>query len=288
MPSERRILVLGGTGMLGKPVVSRLVEGGHHVRVLTRSAAKTRTILGDEIEIAEGTVESKDDLRAAMSTCDAVHLNLTPAIEHAAMQDVISLADGRLERISYVSATTLSEENRWFDRCDIKMRTEELLRDSGIPHVIFRPTWVMETLHNFIRGNWGIVLLGNSPPPLHFFAASDFGRIVAASYEDDRGLGKALYVYGPEGITLSDATERFIAACHPDVRVMRMKPWLARIMAKLLRNPDFTDVSKLVAYLDIAGEVGDPSEANALYGAPAITLDQWLQMPMDAQQGMPH
>ena len=288
MTSERRILVLGGTGMLGKPVVTRLVDHGHRVRVLTRSAVKTRKILGDEIEVAEGTVESKDDLRAAMSTCDAVHLNLTPAIEYEAMRHVIALADGRLERISYVSATTLSEENRWFDRVDIKMRIEELLENSGIPHVIFRPTWVMETLHNFIRGQWAVVLLGNNPPPLHFFAAADFGRIVAASYEDDRGLGKVLYVYGPEAITLSEATERFIAACHPGVRVMRMKPWLARIAAKLLRNQDFREVTKLVAYLDVAGEHGDPSQANALYGAPAITLDQWFEMPMDTRHGMPH
>ena len=109
-----------------------------------------------------------------------------------------------------MSATTLSEELRWFDRVDIKMRTEELLRQSGLPHVIFRPTWVMETLHNFIRGKWAIVLLGKNPPPLHFFAAADFGRIVASSFEDDQGLGKALYVYGPEAIRLSVATERFI------------------------------------------------------------------------------
>ena len=283
-----RILVVGGTGMLGKPVVECLVERGHRVRVLSRSAAKAHDILGDEIEVTEGTIQSADDLREAMSGCDAVHLNLSPATEHAAMRDVIALAEGRLERISYVSATTLSEENRWFDRVDIKLRTEALLRDSGIPHVIFRPTWVMETLHNFIRGKWGIVLRGSAPPPLHFFAAADFGRIVAASYEDDRGLGKTLYVYGPEGITLSDATERFIAACHPDVRVVRMKPWLARIVARLARNRDFRDVAELVAYLDVAGEHGDPSEANALYGAPSITLDEWFEMPTDTRRGMPH
>ncbi|TPV92999.1 MAG: NAD-dependent epimerase/dehydratase family protein [Myxococcales bacterium FL481] len=285
---KRHILVLGGTGMLGRPVVNRLVDEGHRVRVLTRRAAKTRARLGDAVELAEGTVERESDLRAAMVGCDAVHINLTPTAEYAAMRAVIALAQGQLDRISYVSATTLSEENRWFARCDIKMRTEELLRGSGIPHVIFRPTWVMETLHNFIRGKWAIVLLGNNPPPLHFFAAADFGRIVAASYDDDRGVGKALYVYGPEAVTLSDATQRFIAACHPDVSTVRMKPWLARIAARLLRNPDFRDVTELVAYLDVAGEHGDPSEANALYGAPSITLDQWFRTPMDSRQGMPH
>ncbi len=273
--------------MLGKPVVERLLDS-HQVRLLTRSAATARGIFGDVVEIAEGTIASKADLGAAMSECDAVHINLTPATEYAAMRDVIELGQGRLARVSYVSATTLSEENRWFERADVKMRTEELLRQSDIPHVIFRPTWVMETLHNFIRGKWAIVLLGKHPPPLHFFAAADFGRIVASSFDDDRGLGKALYVYGPEAITLSDATERFVAACHPNARVIRFNTWQARLAARLFRNDDFTDVTKLVAYLDVAGEHGDPSEANALYGAPTITLDDWCTMHTDSRGGMPH
>ncbi|MEZ4340102.1 MAG: NAD(P)H-binding protein [Sandaracinaceae bacterium] len=284
----QRILVLGGTGMLGRPVVEGLIQQGHRVRLLTRSTTRARETFGDAIETTEGSVERPDDLRAALDECDAVHLNLTPATEHQAMRDVLALADGRLERISYVSATTLAEENRWFDRADIKMRTEALLRDSGVPYVIFRPTWVMETLLNFVRGKWVIVMLGNHPPPLHFFAAADFGRIVVASYGDDRGLGKALYVYGPEGITLSDATERFAAACHPEAHLVRFRPWQARLAAKLLRNPDFTDVTKLVAYLDIAGEHGDPTEANALYGAPSITLAEWCAMPKTGVRGMPH
>ena len=283
-----RVLVLGGTGMLGRPVVHCLKDKGHAVRILTRNVRKTQNMFGDTVEIAEGTATSKDDIRAALVGCDAVHINLSPATEYTAMRRVIDLADSPLQRITYVSATTLSEENRWFDRVDVKMRTEELLRSSGIQHVVFRPTWVMETLQNFIRGNRAIVILGKNPPALHFFAAADFGRIVAASYEDDRGLGKCLYVYGPEAITLADAMERFAAACYPNAKVIRWKLWKARIAAWLMRNESLADVTKLIAYLDVAGEHGDASEANALYGAPAITLDEWFGMPKDSQSGWPH
>ena len=177
-----RILVLGGTGMLGRPVVHCLTDKGHTVRVLTRNVEKTKNMFGDTVEIFEGSATNRDDIREALVGCEAVHLNLSPATEYTAMEHVVDLAEGQVERISYVSATTLSEENRWFDRVDVKMRTEELLRNSGIQHVIFCPTWVMETLQNFINGNWAVVVLGNNPPALHFFAAADFGRMVAASY----------------------------------------------------------------------------------------------------------
>jgi uncharacterized protein YbjT (DUF2867 family) len=286
MPS--RILILGGTGMLGRPVVDCLTNNGHKVRILTRTVEKTQNMFGDTVEIAEGSAINNDDIRAALAGIDAVHINLSPETEYAAMQHVIDLAEGQLARISYVSATTLSEENRWFERVDVKMRTEELLRKSGIQHVIFCPTWVMETLQNFINGSWAVVVLGNNPPALHFFAAADFGRMVAASYEDQRGFGKRLYVYGPEAITLAEAMERFAASCHPEARVMRWKLWQARLAAKLLRNKSLAEVTELIAYLDEAGEHGDPSEANTLYGAPAITLDEWCRMPKDSQAGWPH
>ncbi len=207
----------------------------------------------------------------------------------SATSHVIEVADGRLGRLGYVSATTLSEENRWFYRTDIKLRTEQLVRDCGLPHVIFRPTWVMETSQNFVRGGrWAIVVDGENPPPLHFFAAADFGRMVAASYEDDRALGKLLYIYGPEGITLSDAMHRFAAACYPEARVVHLRIWQARLLAKVIRNAELAEVAGLIDYLDTAGEHGDPVLANELYGAPAITLDDWFDMPRDEQGGFAH
>jgi len=284
----RRILVIGATGMLGRPVVNHLTESGHGVRILARSVEKAHRVFGGTVEIAEGSATNMDDVRSAMAGCDAVHINLSPATEYTATSHVIEVAQGQLERIGYVSATTLSEENRWFDRVDVKMRTEELVRDSGIPYAIFCPTWVMETLQNFVRGKRAFVVDGKNPPGLHFFAAADFGRMVAASYEDSRALGKRLYIYGPEAITLSDATERFAAACYPEARVIHLNLWQARLVAKLIRNTDLAEVTDLVAYLDVAGEHGEPALANEQYGAPAISLDDWFDMPRDLEGGFPH
>ena len=41
-----RILVIGATGLLGRPVVNHLTEGGHTVRILTRSAEKAHEMFG--------------------------------------------------------------------------------------------------------------------------------------------------------------------------------------------------------------------------------------------------
>ena len=190
--------------------------------------------------------------------------------------------------MSYVSATRAREENRWFEVVDVKMRTEEVLRRSGIPHVVFCPTWVMETLQNFVHGKRAVIIVGRNPPKLHFFAAGDFGRMVAESYADDRTLGKRLFVHGPEGVTLPEALERFYVACHPDLRVMRMKLWQARLVATMRKRDRLSYVAKLIAYFDKVGELGDPAEANALLGAPSTTLDEWFTMPHWNWKGLPH
>jgi uncharacterized protein YbjT (DUF2867 family) len=168
------------------------------------------------------------------------------------------------------------------------MRTEELLRNSGIGHTIFCPTWVMENMHNFIHGDRATVIIGRNPPPLHFFAAADFGRIVAASYDDDRALGKRLFVHGPEGITLPDALERFFTDCDLKLKLIRLKLWQAQLISKLTRREGLTYITRLIAYFDKVGELGDPTEANALLGAPSITIGQWLKVPKDSRKGLPH
>jgi uncharacterized protein YbjT (DUF2867 family) len=278
----KQILLLGATGMLGQPVVHSLVEHGYRVRLLVRSVEKARKMFDDSVEIIAGNAVNKDDINSALAGCDAAHINLTQDSEQPAMQHIIDLAaDHSLERITYVSATTAREENRWFPLTDSKMHTEELLRQSGIPYVVFCPTWVMETLLNFVNDDRGVIIIGKNPPPLHFFAAADFGRIVAASYADDRAIGKRLFIHGPEGITLPVALERFFATCYPEINITRYPLWQTRLIAKLTRRKALAGVTELIGYFDKVGEPGDPTETISLFGAPTITLDDWFKLPIN-------
>jgi uncharacterized protein YbjT (DUF2867 family) len=279
----RKILILGATGMLGRPAAGCLQDSGWQVRVLTRDADKARRMLGSQVEIHTGNAANRSDIAAAIAGCNAVHINLTQDVELAATRHVIDAATqtgaGRppLERISFVSATTAFEANRWFELVDIKLRCEELLRLSGIAHTVFCPTWVMETLHNFVHGQRAVILVGKNPPRLHFFAAADFGRLVAASYDDTRAVGQRLFVHGPQALSLPDAIQRYLHLCHADKPCMRLTLWQARLLARLARRPALAGVAQLIAYFDKVGELGDPSQTDALYGAPKMTLEQWCK-----------
>jgi uncharacterized protein YbjT (DUF2867 family) len=282
---QGQILVLGATGMLGRPVVRCLLKKGHRVRAVVRSIESARRICGNAVELIEGSALSRDRLSEGMADCDAVHINLPQEVELTAMRHVVDLASRHpVQRITYVSATTAREENRWFELIDVKLRTEEVLHRSGIPHVVFCPTWVMETLNNFIHGTRAVQIVGRNPPELHFFASADFGRMVGASYDDDRALGRRLFIHGPEGVTLPDALERFVGVCYPGSKMVRMKLWQARLVAGLTGRRRLKYVARLISYFDRVGELGDPTEANALFGPPSTTLEEWCLMSRDMRE----
>ena len=283
---KKAILVLGATGMLGKPATHALLKKGHRVRVLTRRAEKARRLFGDAVDVFEGDARDKADIQAGLDGCQAAHINLTPASELQAVQHLFEFgAETELERVTYVSATTAFEQNRWFDMIDIKLRCESTLRECGIPYVIFCPTWVMETLKNFVHGDRAVVITGRNPPPLHFFAASDFGRILADSYDDQRALGKKLFVHGPQAFTLPEALNLYLSSNYPNLKIIRFTLRQAKIFAWITKRKRLQEALQLIDYFDHVREMGDPGETNDLFGAPATTLEEWIKKQKDQPYG---
>jgi len=56
-----------------------------------------------------------------------------------------------------------------------------------------------------------------------------------------------------------------------------MSAGFARFLGVVTRNPMLRFAGELMAYFDRVGELGDPSEADRLLGAPTTTLDTWIR-----------
>jgi predicted dehydrogenase/nucleoside-diphosphate-sugar epimerase len=71
--SAARILVLGATGFIGKELVRQLVEAGHSVRLLARSAGNLPADLRTSaVECLVGDLMNREDLRRAMAGIECV------------------------------------------------------------------------------------------------------------------------------------------------------------------------------------------------------------------------
>jgi dihydroflavonol-4-reductase len=67
-----RVFVTGGTGFVGKPTIGRLIEGGHGVRCLLRSASRAGELEQLGCETVYGDVTDKASVLEGMRGCDWV------------------------------------------------------------------------------------------------------------------------------------------------------------------------------------------------------------------------
>ena len=132
------------------------------------------------------------------------------------------------------------------------------------------------------------MVIGRHPTPYHWFSAGDFARMVSVAYKLEEAAEKRFFIHGPEAITMHDALDRYRKALHPDIDSISTLPtWLGRMLAAVTRNQLLKFASELMAYFDRVGELGDPTDANRVLGAPMTTLDEWLQEKKTADSSAP-
>jgi uncharacterized protein YbjT (DUF2867 family) len=281
--TNKTILIIGGTGMLGKPVAQQLKADGFNVRLLARNPGKAQKLLGDGYEIVKGDVDNAAALREAMIGVDGVHISLkggpTEAdfdrMDYLATRDIANAAkELGVGRVTILSAYAVSEEKADTPESRSKVKGEAALKSSGVPYTIFRASWFMETLPLFVQGK-SISLIGNLPHPLHWIAAEDYARMVSKSYQTDETLNKELYIFGPEAYTMGEAMK--IYADHTGVKVAPMSTQMLAALGTLTFNAEWKGMAVLMKHYENWGEDGSPEEANRLLGAPRVTLQEWLQ-----------
>ena len=280
---NKTILIIGGTGMLGKPVAQQLKADGFNVRLLVRNPEKAQKLLGEGYELMQGDVDNEASLRAALTGVDGVHVSLkggpTEAdferMDHFAVRDIAGIAKKKnVGRVTLISAYAVSEEKADTPESRSKVKGETALKSSGVPYTIFRCSWFMETLPLFVQGK-SISLIGNQIHPLHWIAVDDYARMVAKSYQSDATLNKELYIFGPEAYTMGDAMK--IYADHNGIKVSRMSTRMLAVLGMLTFSTEWKGMATLMKHYENWGEDGSPEEANRLLGKAKLTLRDWCE-----------
>jgi uncharacterized protein YbjT (DUF2867 family) len=269
-----KILILGATGTLGAPVAEQLNLKGFELRLFSRNIGPG----AGPGEAFRGDAGDPVQLRKAMDGCGAVHVSVAGAEEAKVMESVVSAAgESRVELISYVSGCTVSEENRWFPLTDQKFRAEQALIQSGIPYMIFRPTWFFETLSRMVR-NGKATVIGKQPHSWSWLAATDFGRMIATAYGLEEARNRIFFAYGPEKLTMNQAMEQYVKARHPEIKKVSNVPvGMMKLVALLSGKRMLKAAISLFAYFEKVTEPGGGEETDLLLGKATTNLMTWLK-----------
>ena len=149
-----RILVTGGTGFIGPKVVHALRARDHEVRALVRDPARAGQLASWGAELFEGDMNDAVSLRRAVDGVDAV-VHLVAIITGGAEQfervmtmgtrELVAAAHeaGGVRRFVLMSALGTSEQTKdLVPYYRAKWNMEQTVGQSGLEHVIFRPSFV--------------------------------------------------------------------------------------------------------------------------------------------------
>jgi uncharacterized protein YbjT (DUF2867 family) len=277
---EETVLVIGASGRLGHPIAFALRENGFHVRVMGRNGERLHRLFDENFEIWIGDAADQSAVSQATEGCAGVHISVTHGPEEPnIVKNVLQAAKAHeVTRISYVSGTSVREENAWFPIVTQKLYAENLIRESALKYTIFKPTWFMEMIPNFVKERMA-VCFGKGDTKLHFLAVSDFAAMVAKAFATDETQDQSYRILGPEAISLYDAIDRCRAVLHPHIRKVTTLPfWVAKLAATFRRSDEMKFAVDLVRYFEQVQEGEMPQEVVTILGKPQTTLDQWLKL----------
>jgi len=201
-----KIVVIGGTGLVGSKVVSNLRQKGHEV-IAAAPNTGVNTITGEGLTEALAGAQVVIDVANSPSFADEAVLNffqtagrnLAAAERIAGVQHHIALSvvgTDRLPESGYLRA---------------KFAQEELIRASGIPYTIIRSTQFFEFLGGIAQSATDGQSVHLSPAHLQPIASDDVAALVTkvATMAPANGV---IELAGPERIGLDDLVRRYLAA----------------------------------------------------------------------------
>lgn len=221
--SDPRVLVIGGSGFLGRRVVRALLADGRPVRCLARDPARVQDLSDAGCEVVGGDMLDAGSVERAVAgvgaVCVSVHTLSRQAangsgqdfmgVERTGLQHIVQACRTHgVRRLAYVTAIGVAPDapSAWLRG---RWETEQLLFASGLDVSVLRPGMIVG------RGGTGFdvvlsgarrpvaVALGSRTRRFRTIAVDDLASYVVDALDDPRAIGHA-YDVGSDDVLTTD------------------------------------------------------------------------------------
>ena len=283
------ILVIGGTGFIGRHIVARLTEQGYRIRIPTRRLARARPLMPlPTAEIIECDVQQPATLRSLVSGAAAV-INLAgvlhsrtgdpwgPEFEaaHVALpKNLITACQAAgVKRLLHMSALGVAgPQPRPSMYLRSKAEGERLVRESGLDWTIFQPSVVFgaddQFLNLFARLQrfTPVVPLACANARFQPVWVGDVAQAFVSALTRRQTIGQRYELAGPEVLSMRQLVERAGAMSGHRRPVLGLPEWMGRLQAlifSMLPGPPLISIDNInsmsvdnIAQGPIAAELG--------------------------------
>jgi uncharacterized protein YbjT (DUF2867 family) len=290
------VLVTGGTGFIGPHVVHALRAREEPVRALVRKPAGATRLTAWGVELATGDVTDPASLRAACEGVDTiVHLvaiirgkpaDFERVMTQGTRNVVAAAQEAGVRRIVLASALGLDERTKGaVPYFAAKWEMERAVRESGLDHVIFRPSFVfgrdggvLPTFVRLARYSPATPIIGPGRQRLQPIWVEDLAQYYALAVTERTGTNQTFELGGPEAVSWNEFWERLkrvLGKRRPSVHV----PFsLMRAQATLTERLPGAPVSRdQLTMLELGDNVVTDPRAVETFKLPLVPLDEQLR-----------
>ena len=297
-----KVLVTGGTGVVGQAAVTEILAGGHSVRLLSRSAAEDAKQWPERVEPWPASIGDPNELRGCAEGCDLV-VHVAGIIEETGSLTYESInVDGtrsilreaersKVGRFIYLSSLGAETGDSPYHRS--KRRAEDIVRNFAGGWIILRPgnvygpgDEVVSLLLTVVRTFPVVPVIGTGEDKFQPIWVEDLAAVVSACVRRMDLHGRVLELAGEEKTCLNDLLDRMSEITGRSPARIPIPPFLASAgstIAGLLGARLPINESQLTMLSE--GNIISTPGGNALTGVFHITptpLDSGLRKLADA------
>ncbi len=208
---SHKVLVLGATGNVGRPLVQALIAKGEQVNAASRSGTPVAGAQAVVFDYAR-----PETFPAAFDGVDRAYVMLPAGYVNSRelLVPVVRAAAERGVKVVLQSVFGVDADD------SIPYRQVEIaLQNAQTPYVILRPNWFADNFHTFWKAgiSQGQIALPAAEGKTSFIDARDIAECAAAALATHRFDGQAFNLTGPEAVSyaqaarlLSEATGRTV------------------------------------------------------------------------------
>lgn len=229
-----RVLMTGGTGLIGQVTTAALLRRGHTVRLMARRASRTREQWPENVEAVDGSMTDAASITRAVEGCDViVHLASLarlvkgePGFEEVNVEGTRTLLAAAekagIKRFVYISS--LGAERGKSPYHQTKHAAEKLTRGFSREWTILRPAnvygpgdEVISLLLRMVRALPVVPTVDGGQQPFQPIWVEDVAEAIAGSIDQPDVLGRALDLAGPDTTSMDDLIDRLgaLTGRHP-------------------------------------------------------------------------
>ena len=291
MDDERAVLVIGGTGFVGRQVVAALTSAGSLVRVMVRDPRRAGDLVGERVEVVRGDMLDARAVSEAVQHVRAVIVcvhTVSPQPARQAGDDFIDVEEAGVgnilaacrsagvSRLLYVTSIGVAADARssWTRG---RARIEKLVFASGLDVTVLRPGMIVG------HGGDGFglveraarrrvaVLVSSALQQFRTVAVDDVAHQLVALIDEPRAFGRYFDVGSDDVLTIDEMID--LVADY----LGRPRPAKIHLPRRLIAR--FSPLIERAARMPpgaIGGFVGEGSDADMIGDAAAIRalLDQ--------------